>query len=68
MILKDKKSDLDAIQYACAVTDMICTPFTIETNSDMVQVEILDRFGEEPSPEIAYRLGRIASIKAEIKS
>jgi len=66
MILKEDKKEIDAIQEVCAIVDMKCNFYTIENNDQIIQIEILDHLGEEPSAEIAYRIGKMVVIKLEM--
>ena len=66
MIIKTATSDLNAIQWACAVSDLLCTHFTIESNNgELVQVEITNVDGSDLRPEYAWYIARMTQIKIE---
>lgn len=66
MIIKTATSDLDAIRWACALSDLLCNSFTIEINNgELVQVEITNLDGSDLRPEYAWYIARMVEIKIE---
>jgi hypothetical protein len=63
MILKENKAKTEAIQHECAVLGLTCNIYTIENNDNLVQVEILDKFGERLDEITAYRLGGLVMLQ-----
>lgn len=68
MILKIPKTDLDAIKYVCAESDFLITEYTIESNDQLVQVEITGLNGEEVLPQYAFRIGTMYHIRRTIET
>ncbi len=68
MITKIAATDRDALHKVCAMSDFLCTFFTIESNEQLLQVEITNVDGSEIRPEYAYHLGRMQEIKSELDS
>jgi hypothetical protein len=56
MIIKAEISEVPAIEYQCAIFDMTCHVFTIESNHLMKQVEILHSDGRDLDAETAWLL------------
>lgn len=65
MIIKCDKKDVDAIQWCCALNDLLCNVFTIENNELMVQVQIMNVDGSDLRPEYAWYVSKMAQIKIE---
>ena len=40
MIVKINKQDIDAVRHVCAVSDVTCNFYTIESSGGLVQVEL----------------------------
>lgn len=67
MLVTIDKNEINAARYACALCDFKVDFYTVEStvndNSDIVQAEILDEFGEEPPLSLVFHLGRQIEIK-----
>ncbi len=63
MIIKLDKKDKDAMLFVCAVNDLLCNFFTMETYPLMWQVEITELTGKEIAPQTAFRIARALENK-----
>ena len=68
MILKEDKKEIDAIKEVCALMDFKCNIYTIESNDQMIQLEITSPDGSELKPEYAWRLGKMVTMKMQMKA
>lgn len=63
MLVKISKSEKNAVEYACVIVDFKVKFYSIETAPDMVQAEILNEYGSEPSNTMAFYLARQIEAK-----
>jgi hypothetical protein len=63
MLVKISKSEKNAVEYACKLADLKVYFYSVETAPDMVQAEILDHDGVDPSRIIAFYLARQIEAK-----
>lgn len=66
MIIKIASKEQDALRYVCGLCDCVVSFYSIETNPEMVQAEIVYSNREEPSAAIAWYLGRQIECKIAI--
>lgn len=64
MLVKISESDKTAVEYGCRLSDYKVSFYTVENAKGLVQAEILDMYGEEPSREMIWYLVR--SIEAKL--
>lgn len=65
MLVKINKKDLHAVEYSCALGDCLLSQFTMETNDNMLQVEILNLDGSDLRPAHAWNLARFLEVKIQ---
>ena len=63
MIVKIESSDIEVTKEVCVQMNCTVSFYTIETNSIMVQAEILDESGCDVSPADAWYVGRSIAWK-----
>lgn len=56
MIIKVDSKEREMLEYVCAVFDLKCHVYTIESNSLLVQAEILHENGEDLDGTTAWNL------------
>lgn len=56
MIVKIRPSQADLLKYTCAVFELECNVYTIESNGLLVQAEIMHEGNIEISPDVAWHL------------
>lgn len=67
MIIKIPSTERFVFEKACTTSGFTYTFYTMESNDQMLQVEVMDG-GHELSSKMAYMLGRIVQLEFEIST
>jgi hypothetical protein len=66
MIVKIEKQDIEALRETCAIFSCQLRVFTMETNDQMVQVEILENDYREIDPKSVWHLRGVFQSRIEL--
>lgn len=68
MMITIAKTEVDAMKYVCALLEYKVDFYSVETNTDLLQAEVLDSFGEEPSNIMMWHMGRQIELRLLVES
>jgi len=66
MIVKITKDEREPLEKVCAIFDLKCMVYTMESNELLLQAEITHQCGSELSPSTAWHLCAMTRTKLSI--
>ena len=67
MLVRIDKKEINAVKYACAFGDLKATFYTVESKEGIVQVDILNQDGTEPSTSTIWYVARQMESKLQLE-